>query len=104
MDLLSDNEIMQMILYPAIQKANKTMPNFSLDMISEMTPLYGEADAVLDSLNLVSWIFIVEEEAKAVTGQEIKFTTQDILNRQTPPFANLTALAQFIKNKLQGKA
>lgn len=99
---MTSDEIIKTILYPAIEKANQNMPNFSIGVLSESTPLYGETNAILDSLNLVSWIFLIEEQVQSVTGVDFKFSTQDILNREEAPFANLKSLSLFLKVKIEG--
>lgn len=61
--------------------------------------LFGKPDAILDSLNLVSFVFIIEEEFERLTGRTIKITTQDVLSSNAPPFMNLNSLKQFLSKK-----
>jgi acyl carrier protein len=98
---MNSDEIYKNIIGPSVQRANDEMPSFNLPDMDVTTPLYGVKGAILDSLNLVSFVFIIEEEFQRVTGKVLKITTQDVLNSEAPPFANLTALCQFLKVKLE---
>lgn len=88
------------IVMPAIQRANETMPHFNLENVDDSTVFYGLPGAVLDSLNLVSFVFIIEDEVAAKSGKNIKITTEDVLETTTPPFANLSNLCRFIQSKM----
>jgi acyl carrier protein len=99
---MDTREIFVKVIAPGIERANNEMPGFDLPGLDETTPLYGVKGAILDSLNLISFVFIIEEEFKRVTGKTLKITTQDVLNSDSPPFANLFSLSKFLKEKLQG--
>ena len=88
------------IVVPAIHRANETMPHFNLDNVDDTTVFYGLPGAVLDSLNLVSFVFIIEDEVERKTKKTIKITTEDVLETQTPPFANIGNLCRFLQNKM----
>lgn len=98
---MDSKKIYENILIPAIQRANNEMPGFDLPHINEATPLYGVKNAILDSLNLVSFVFIIEEEFQRFTNKTLKITTQDVLNTDEPPFANLQSLTSFLKAKTE---
>lgn len=98
--MLSNEEIRKKIIEPAIQKANDTMPNFFLDKIDEQVVFYGRPKAILDSLNLVSFVFILEEQIEETLQKKITITTQDVLNTETPPFASIPNLCDFLQRKI----
>ncbi len=87
------------ILTGSLNRAINEIPG--ADFIDvEMKILFGKPDAILDSLNLVSFVFILEEEVERLTGMTIKITTQDVLNSEAPPFMNLLTLKQFLSKKV----
>lgn len=99
--LMTETEIIEKIIAPALDRADNEMPNFEIKKVSNETPLYGSSDAILDSLNLVTFVFIVEEEFERALGKSLKITTQDVIASEDPPFANLRALATFLKQKAE---
>ena len=88
------------IVMPAIRRANETMPHFNLENVDATTVFYGLPGAVLDSLNLVSFVFIIEDEVARQAKKAIKITTEDVLETQTPPFANIENLCRFLQDKM----
>ncbi len=97
---MQKSDVLDKIIYPTIKKANATMPNFFLDKIDENIVFYGKPNAILDSLNLVSFVFLLEEEVEIVINKKITITTQDVLDTENPPFASLSHLADFILRKI----
>ena len=97
---MNSKEILENIISPSIETANLTMPNFKLDQLNQDTIFYGKENAVLDSLNLVSFIFIIEEQIEKVTQKKVTITTQDVLDSNQPPFLNLENLTLFINKKI----
>lgn len=97
---MDDKQIIETIIQPALQRADDEMPNFQLTKLKDDSPLYGVPGAMLDSLNLITFVFIVEEEFQRVTGKAIKVTTQDVLNPVNPPFSNIKSLTGYLKAKL----
>lgn len=77
------------------------MPNFFMDQIDDNIVFYGKPNAILDSLNLVSFVFLLEEEIESAVNKKIIITTQDVLNTEQPPFASLDNLCAFILKKLE---
>ena len=72
--------------------------------LNELTPdqnFFGGEAAALDSLNLVSFIFILEDEIKSVTGKSFKVSTNDILNKEEAPFKNLRSMEMWLTRKLE---
>lgn len=94
-------DIKSQILLPAISRANETMPNFFLDKIDDSVVFYGRPKAILDSLNLVSFVFILEEQIEERLKVKITITTQDVLDTEKAPFGSLENLSQFLLNKIQ---
>lgn len=93
------------IVLPAIARANREMPGFNLtpERLSQTenpVVLYGKSGALLDSLNLVSFVFLLEDEVLAKTGTTIKISTEDVLQTAKPPFASVDNLCDFIREKL----
>ncbi len=76
------------------------MPNFFMEKTDGNIVLYGKPNAVLDSLNLVSFVFLLEEEIEIVLGAKIIISTQDVLDPENLPFASLDNLSEFIIRKL----
>jgi hypothetical protein len=97
---MKKDEIFQTIINTSLKRAIEEVPHLQRTLVQEKTPLFGVPDAILDSLNLITFVFIVEEEFQRFTGKVLKFTTRDILNTSNPPFSNLGSLAQFLENKL----
>lgn|GEM_PF-810329 len=93
-------EIREKILIPAIQRANISMPHFSLEKLDENIVFYGRPKAILDSLHLVSFVFIIEEVIEDVLNIKITITTQDVLDTESAPFASVANLVQFIQKKI----
>lgn len=98
---MNTTDIRNNILLPAIARANESMPNFFLDKIDDSVVFYGRPKAILDSLNLVSFVFILEEQIEESLKVKITITTQDVLDTETAPFANLENLSQFLLGKVQ---
>jgi acyl carrier protein len=96
---ISEQMIMDTVILPAIRTASQRVPRFSLQSAGESTPLYGSQGASLDSMGLVSFIFILEEEFQKSLGRPIKISAQDVLRGGDNPFSSLSALARFLKSK-----
>ncbi len=99
---MNETEIRNKILSPAIERANETMPSFFLEHPDDSVVFYGRPKAILDSLNLVSFVFILEEIVEEVTGLKIKITTQDVLDTEKAPFASMNNLVAFLQTKMAG--
>ncbi len=97
---MTDEFVLQKVIVPSLEKAADFLPNFSAATDLNTLVLYGDQDAILDSLNLVGFIFILEEVSLSVAKIEIKFTTEDILNKEASPFLNVKNLTAFLKAKL----
>ena len=98
---MTEGQIMEKVLLPAIQRANLTLPNFCVEHPTDETALYGNDRALLDSLNLVSFVFIVEEILEKAAGRSVTISAADVLNQEVNPFSSLRALAIFLTSKLE---
>lgn len=63
--------------------------------VSPQTRLFG-ADAVIDSLSLVSIIVDVESEASDVLGFPVSLTDDRAINQEVSPFTSPKTLADYI--------
>lgn len=95
-------DVLDKIIRPAIKKANMTMPNFSVSENEEVV-LYGLPNAVLDSMGLVSFVFILEDQIETIISRKVTITTEDVLNPIEPPFKSIESLAVFLQNKIDKK-
>lgn len=96
---MTENEILEQIVMHAFRRANAEIPNLRLGIVNESTPLYGPLGSVLDSLNLVSFVFLLENVIEEKMHKKITITTADVLNTEHPPFANILTLSKFLKEK-----
>ncbi len=87
------------IISEAFRRARLEIPNFKSIMDDDL-PLFDVSGAVLDSLNLISFIFILEEVYLKETGYKIKVTTEDLLNTNEAPFRNVRGLRNFLAKKI----
>jgi hypothetical protein len=97
---MQKEEIFSQIIGPALEIASATMPGIDLKKLTPDLILYGASGAILDSINLVSFIFILEETLKNVLGREFRITAQDMFGRVRNPFSSLTELTDFIDSQL----
>jgi acyl carrier protein len=94
---MTQDEALQ-IVYRALERLNE-----ELDAPVDITPhtqLFG-ADAVIDSLSLVSVIVDVEAEASEAIGQPVSLTDDRAINQPVSPFRDPQTLAAYIVS-LQG--
>lgn len=96
---MTESEILEQIVMFAIKRANAEIPNLRLDDVNETTPLYGPSGSVLDSLNLVSFVFLLENIVEEKMHKKLTISTADVLNNEHPPFANILTLSKFLKEK-----
>ena len=88
------------IIQNALQRADNELAGVKLKGISSEQNFFGGKGSALDSLNLVSFIFILEEEFTRMTGKPIKISTQDILSKEEAPFRNLNSLEAWLSRKV----
>lgn len=92
--------VLQAVVLPSLKIASETIPDVAKIINPELVLIYGEEGAVFDSLNLVNFIFILEEKIMSEFGVDFKFSTEDILNTEARPFLNAMNLANFLTIKI----
>ncbi len=93
-------DILNLIVAPSLKTAQETILHVSLNENLDKVVLYGEDGAIFDSLNLVSFIFILEEKISSELKLEFKLSAEDILNLEDRPFLNANNLSLFLLKKL----
>ena len=90
-----DKNAVQTIIFKALNNINDERgPNEQIE-VSLNTPLFG-ADAVLDSLALVSVIVDVEAAVSEASGRDISLTDDRAMGQATSPFSHAEALSNYI--------
>lgn len=87
------------IVASAVGRANTEIAGFEVDL-HDAVALFDGPGAVLDSLGLITFVFILEEEFAAKAHRSMKITTQDLLNGQAP-FKTVASLIAFMGEKLR---
>jgi hypothetical protein len=83
------------IIFEALKNVNDERgPDEQLD-ISSTTILFG-ADAVLDSLSLVSVIVDVEAAVSEVSGRDVVLTDDRAMSQEVSPFLDVSSLTAYI--------
>lgn len=97
----SQDQIIETIIKPCLEKANVFIPHVEVKNNLENVIFYGQEQAILDSLNLVNFIFLIEEQVLEVYKTNLKFETEDILNTELKPFLNVNNLSKFLELKMK---
>lgn len=83
------------IIFQALKDVNdERAPGAQLD-IGLNTSLFG-ADAVLDSLSLVSVIVDVEAAVSEASGRDVVFTDDRAMSQEVSPFSDVNSLSAYI--------
>ena len=98
--LFTLENITDKIIRPCLLKTDQRFSELSLLTDLNETVLFGAEGAILDSLNLVAFIFLIEEQVQAVFKMDIKFTPDDILNNELAPFLSVKNMGNFVRKKL----
>ena len=93
------NDKVVTVIKNAIERADLEIAGVRLGELSSEQPLFGGKGSALDSLNLVTFIFIIEDEFKKITGKTIKISTQDILSKEECPFRHLAGLETWLSQR-----
>ena len=89
-------DVIQAIILQALENINEERgPDEQLN-IDLNTRLFG-ADAVLDSLSLVSVIVDVESAVSEQAGHEISLTDDRAMSQEISPFSDVNSLAAYIE-------
>ncbi|MDP1028809.1 hypothetical protein Q5H91_16430 [Sphingomonas sp. KR1UV-12] len=89
---MTKDDALQIVLR-ALERLNEELDE-PVD-VGPRTPLFG-ADAVIDSLSLVSVIVDVEAEASEALGKPVSLTDDRAINQPTSPFTDPETLAGYI--------
>ncbi len=92
-------EAIQLLLRKAVEKFNDQSPPDQQLQDSPDTPLFGQ-DGKLDSLGLVNFILLVEEEISLYCGAYISLANDKAMSRKRSPFATVQSLADYISELL----
>ena len=83
------------IIFQALTNVNDERgPGEQLD-ISSTTILFG-ADAVLDSLSLVSVIVDVEAAVSELSGRDVVLTDDRAMSQEVSPFSDVSSLTAYV--------
>ncbi len=93
MDTLSE------ILFPAVDDAKRTIKAAAAMERTGDTILYG--DGGLDSMGLVQFIVLAEEQVEDRTGVELTLASDKAMSRKSSPFRTLATLAEYIDECLK---
>ena len=98
---MTQESVMKIVL-EALSNLNKERETGHEIPVSPQTALFGK-DSLLDSLALVSVIVDVETAVSDELGEPISLTSDDALNRDESPFANVRSLCAYILHLSEGK-
>lgn len=99
---MTSDQVMNRILLPALETAKATLPGLDrAETFTAETSIYGTERGLLDSLNLVSFVMIVEDEIKRETGRELQISARDVFGAESNPFATLRDFSHFLAKKLE---
>jgi acyl carrier protein len=91
-------DVLNEILYPAVDEAKKTIDSAKALERSPETKLFGAGG--LDSLGLVRFIVLVEERIQDQTNLELTLVSDKAMSRSSSPFRTLQTLADYIRDSL----
>jgi acyl carrier protein len=90
------DEILAAFIYPALDEVISIQENVSEMEKSTNTALFGD-NSVLNSLDLVSFIVLVEERINEKLEFGITLTSERAMSRSTTPFRTTGTLAEYVK-------
>ena len=93
MDILSE------LIYPSVDEIASRLVQPPL-VKSPGSPLFGPTGG-LDSINLVSFIAIVEERVEKTTGKVVRLANDRAMSLNHNPFKTLGSLAQYVERILK---
>ena len=92
--------IFEKIIIPSVIEAATLTPKIHEIEINKETSLFGTSTSLFDSLNLISYVFILEDHVAQNSNVEFKLTAQDLATMSENPFASLELLTLFVQKKL----
>ncbi|MES1147349.1 MAG: acyl carrier protein [bacterium] len=85
------------IVTDAVTELNESLED-KIDLSNgEETPIYG-AHGVIDSLDLVTLILMIEDEAKFTFGKIISITDDKAMSSVRSPFRTVGSLTDYLTN------
>lgn len=93
-------DILEKVLYPAVDEMNSSAAKKVSLMKQADTPLFGQ-DAAFSSLDLVRFVVLVEEKIESETGKIVRVLSDKAMSRKSSPFKTLGAFAEYINELLQ---
>ena len=90
------------IIFQALRNLNTERVGEAQVPLAMETPLFGR-NSLLDSLALVSLIVDVETAVSDEVGEAICLTSDEALNQERSPFADVRALCSYIVHLTEGK-
>jgi acyl carrier protein len=91
-----NKDVIQAIILQALKNINEERGPDEQLKIDLNTRLFG-ADAVLDSLSLVSVIVDVESAVSDQAGREISLTDDRAMSQEISPFSDVNSLTAYIE-------
>ena len=95
-------ESAQRIVFQALKNLNKERDAGDQVPLAVETALFGR-NSVLDSLALVSVSVDVETAVSDQLGEPICLTSEEALNRDESPFADVSSLCAYVLHLTEGK-
>ena len=92
---MSQHEVVQRIIYRALQNLNAELPPNAQGAVNEDTLLLGE-QSLLDSLSLISVIIDVETAVQDELGRTVSLTDDRAMSHQPSPYVDVRALLTYI--------
>jgi len=94
-----DNNVIDRIISEAISEVNKQLPK--RDKISDYkTSEYFGDNGKLDSLGLINFIVILEEEINKNLNIQTTLAKEELINTENSPFKNYKNLSEYINSIL----
>lgn len=97
---MSEQEIIDRLVVPALKRANAELPGFHVDHPGRGTLLFGSAGEMNDSLLLISFILLLEEQIEQATGRKFTISADDLYRERSFPFASVESLALYLSARL----
>ncbi len=92
---MSQHEVVQRIIYRALQNLNAEQPPNAQVAVNEDTLLLGE-HSLLDSLSLISVIIDVETAVQDELGRTVSLTDDRAMSHQPSPYVDVRALLTYL--------
>jgi D-alanine--poly(phosphoribitol) ligase subunit 2 len=94
--------VLEELIYPAVDEAADGIDGADKLVKAAETPLYGTTSP-LDSLGLVSFLLIVEEQIEDTLDQTVAIVDERAVSRANSPFRTLGSLAEYVGELIDAK-